>query len=551
MRGQILKRKVFLLTIIVLPIVSLGILFSFPFPHFSDLGQHSSIIQNSKGTFKAELFAEGLSHPTSMAFVDNATILVLEKDGGNIRKISDGVLEEDPVLQLNINSTGERGLLGIAVLKNGTQGSADNKTKLDNDDNKSSDTSIKSVTNLTSNTILPARSSSLPSYCSCSVFIYFTQKNEDTVAAGTGAADNLSNNNSDSSILKNVIYEYDWNSKSLINPRLLIDLPAEPGPYHDGGKLKVGPDNQLYAVIGDLTSPNGILQNHQLIDNNENNNMSMMSNSSVIIRIDPQDGFPSKDNPFLKDHQNGSEVQMRSGEGGDAEGGLGYYYAYGIRNSFGLAFDPVTKKLWDTENGEKEYDEINIVNPGFDSGWHKVMGPKSRNGNISNFDLVLLKGAHYSDPVFSWKTAIGVTDMEFFNSSKFGNEYKNNLFVGDINNGNLYFFKVNSTRTGVEVSGYKGSLNSANSSNNKNGSNNEYDRPPNTINNPLSDLVADNPDESASLIFAKGFKGRITDIETGPDGYLYVLTYNDGRIYRITNNNSNIDSTSPWPPIIR
>jgi aldose sugar dehydrogenase len=545
MRGQILKRKVFLLIIVVLPIVSLGILFSFPFLHFSDLGRHPSIIQNSEGTFKAELFAEGLSYPTSMAFVDNATILVLEKDSGSIRKISDGVLEEEPVLQLNINSTGERGLLGIAVLKKETQGSADNKTKLDNDHNKSSDTSIKSVTNLTLNTILPARLS-LPLYYSCSVFIYFTQKNKDTIAAATGAAaDNLSNNNSDSSGLKNVIYEYDWNGKSLINPRLLIDLPAEPGPYHDGGKLKIGPDNQLYAVIGDLTSPNGILQNHQLIDNNENNNMSMMGNSSVIIRIDPQDGFPSKDNPFLKDHQNGSGVQMRSGEGGDAEGGLGYYYAYGIRNSFGLTFDPVTKKLWDTENGEQEYDEINIVNPGFDSGWHKVMGPKSRNGNISNSDLVLFKGAHYSDPVFSWKKSIGVTDMEFFNSSKFGNVYKNNLFVGDINNGYLYFFKVNSTRTGVEVSSYKGSLNSADSSNNKNVNINDYDRHPNTINNPLSDLVADNPDESASLIFAKGIEGRITDIETGPDGYLYVLTYSDGRIYRITNNNGNIDSTSP------
>jgi glucose/arabinose dehydrogenase len=135
--------------------------------------------------------------------------------------------------------------------------------------------------------------------------------------------------------------------------------------------------------------------------------------------------------------------------------------------------------------------------------------------------------------------------MEFFNSSKFGNVYKNNLFVGDINNGNLYFFKVNSTRTGVEVSSYKGSLNSADSSNNKNVNINDYDRHPNTINNPLSDLVADNPDESASLIFAKGIEGRITDIETGPDGYLYVLTYSDGRIYRITNNNGNIDSTSP------
>jgi glucose/arabinose dehydrogenase len=38
-----------------------------------------------------------------------------------------------------------------------------------------------------------------------------------------------------------------------------------------------------------------------------------------------------------------------------------YHLAYGIRNSFGLAFDPLTDNLWDTENGEDKYDEINLV----------------------------------------------------------------------------------------------------------------------------------------------------------------------------------------------
>ena len=54
------------------------------------------------------------------------------------------------------------------------------------------------------------------------------------------------------------------------------------------------------------------------------------------------------------------------------------YYAYGIRNSFGLAIDPENGALWQTENGDEDYDEINLVNSGFNSGWEKLMGPSSR-----------------------------------------------------------------------------------------------------------------------------------------------------------------------------
>ena len=46
------------------------------------------------------------------------------------------------------------------------------------------------------------------------------------------------------------------------------------------------------------------------------------------------------------------------------------------------------------------------------------------------------------------------------------------------------------------------------------------------------DLVASNERQVAAVIFGTGFIGGITDIETGPDGYLYVLTYT-GKLYRI------------------
>jgi len=230
----------------------------------------------------------------------------------------------------------------------------------------------------------------------------------------------------------------------------------------------------------------------------------MMNTSSVILRINPYNGLPSPDNPFMKNYSN-DDMVVEGVSGRELD--MNYYYAYGIRNSFGLAFDPLTERLWDTENGEDEYDEINLVNPGFNSGWHKIMGPTYTDANFSESELTMFKGAHYSDPVFSWKNSIGVTDIEFFNSAQLGKEYSNNLFVGDINNGNLYFFKVNDDRTGLN-----------------------FEDVPSIAN----DLIADNQDEVDAVVLGTGF-GGITDIETGPDGNLYILSYQDGRIYRLTN----------------
>jgi glucose/arabinose dehydrogenase len=136
------------------------------------------------------------------------------------------------------------------------------------------------------------------------------------------------------------------------------------------------------------------------------------------------------------------------------------------------------------------------------------MGPITRS-NLTADELVQFDGSTYSDPEFSWHMPIGVTDIEFFSSDKLGDEYKNNIFVGDINNGNMYFFKLNENRTGLEVSGDQDQVAG------------------------LSDLVADTDDELSKVTFGKGFE-RITDIETGPDGLLYVLSYESGRIYKIT-----------------
>ena len=101
------------------------------------------------------------------------------------------------------------------------------------------------------------------------------------------------------------------------------------------------------------------------------------------------------------------------------------------------------------ENGEDSYDEINIVDPGFNSGWKAVMGPISSAG-ASEDSLVQLGGSKNYDPVFSWAESFGITDIEFLNSNKLGQKYANNIFVGDITQGNLHFFEVNQNSNGLQ-----------------------------------------------------------------------------------------------------
>jgi aldose sugar dehydrogenase len=161
-----------------------------------------------------------------------------------------------------------------------------------------------------------------------------------------------------------------------------------------------------------------------------------------------------------------------------------------IRNSFGIAFDRVTNILWDTENGPTEYDEVNVVKPGFNSGWRQVMGPISKSG-ITEDELVNFPNSEYADPVLSWLPSIGITDIEFLNSAKLGDKYVNNIFVVDIvdlTNGNLYYFEVNEDRTGIKFDS------NSNSNSNSNGNSNSS-----SSQTGLTDLIADNEQEMSAI----------------------------------------------------
>ena len=368
---------------------------------------------------------EELLFPTSMVFVDNDTLLVTQKNDGDVISIINGTVKSQPAVSVEVNNEGFKGLLGIAAME---KPSSSSHTKF--------------------------------------VFLYFTES--------------LGGDQT-----RNRVYRYEWNQENqvLVNGTMILDLPAEPESVHNGGKLEADRNGNLYAVIGDL-SRDGQLQNVR--------QGPAADDTSVIIRI-IQNGSGAADNPFSKS----SNERMQK------------YYAYGIRNSFGLAIDPISGLLWDTENGPDSYDEMNIVHPGFNSGWNQIMGPISHS-SIEQEDLeeelMIFDGSKYADPIFSWKDPVGLTDLEFLNSTALGLEYAYNLFVGDINNGNLYYFELNDSRTGIKLD------------------DNDLED--------LTDQVADDEQQLSEIVFGSGFEEGITDIETGPDGFLYILTFN-GSIYRI------------------
>ena len=265
--------------------------------------------------------------------------------------------------------------------------------------------------------------------------------------------------------MKNRVYRYDWNGEKLINPILIKELPGnlDGGHRHNGGAM-TNQNNQIYFVIGDL----GQRATFQNIPN------KTIYETSSIFKIDTESS---------------NSVEL---------------FAMGIRNSFGLAVDPETGYLWDTENSAHYYDEINLVKSGFNSGWVHVMGPVDRdNPDIDGIQTVPppFENFVYSDPEFSFERPVAVTAIEFPDEDSF-EKYSDWLFVGDYNNGRIYKFQLNSERTGFIFS-----------------------------NPELSDLVLDDNDKIDEILFAEGFQ-TISDIEFHDDA-MYVVSIFDGSIYKI------------------
>jgi aldose sugar dehydrogenase len=410
--------------------------FTFP-SHISNVAFSSEDgeIYGNDTRIKIEPIYDGVTLPTAIAFLGLNDMLVLEQSNHKIMRIVNGQMLDEPVLDLGNTIRNLTCVCDIAILQN------DNGT----------------------------------SYAF--LYIYHAEVTEDD----------------ENTKVVNRLYRYNITDGKLVDPKLFFEIPSSPEGEHDGGKIRIDPDNNIYVTIGDIDAYKTKAQNVK--------NGSLPDGSSAILRFTP-DGEPVGSGGLIGDTHP-----------------LDKYYAYGIRNSFGLDYDPLTGNIWMTDNGPNCCDELNLVRPGFNGGWNKIMGfsvnqipldrafnltdlgfPSDRASNLSDLEFFNGKGKYY-DPIFEWFEPIGITDLVFIPSDKLGKEYEGNLFVADYNSGYLYRLLLNQTRTGL------------------------------LLNGSLSDGVADNNLERLEAVFAK-IEGGITDLEIGPDGLLYVVSHN-GKILRL------------------
>jgi glucose/arabinose dehydrogenase len=478
----------------------------------------------------------GLSQPVTMAFLAPGDFFVTEKASGKLLHVVNGVVVST-VIQLPVNSASERGLLGISLHPR----FKDNHF----------------------------------------VYLYWT---ESSTGFPTNSLADVGNPDSPfppgtPQPLGNRVDRFVWDpvTDSLTYDRNLIRLhafQADAGQplrgNHNGGIIRFqksddldddqGDDDgqkqhgrngkhrghaddhgntpaKLLIIIGD-NGRRGVLQN--LIDGPfgpgipddqfggpepDNNHLT-----GVVLRLN-DDGTTPEDNPFF---------QLGEAMGGEAGTNLQKIFAYGIRNSFGMAVDPRTGALWESENGDDSFDEINRIEPGHNGGWVQIMGPLARLAEFKAIEtstqffglqqirwsptniastpaealsrLVMLPGAHYADPQFSWKFAVAPAGIGFMRGTSLGHDYNGDLFAGAstpaLEKGYLFRFKLARDRTRLVFSDPR-----------------------------LADLVADNTNkfeitESESLLFGSGF-GIGTDIQSGPKGGLFVVSLSNGAVYEI------------------
>jgi glucose/arabinose dehydrogenase len=473
-------------------------------------GQPPSVVDRN---LMVRTVVSGLNQPTTMAFLGANDFLVLEKATGKVQRVISGAVQTSPVLDLAVNSASERGLLGIALHPN-------------------------FATNPW-------------------VYLYWT---ESTTGADSDVLDQTPP-------LGNRVDRFVWNGSTLTMDQNIIRLRAlqpafaeEPTPAagrgnHDGGILTFGPDGKLYIFVGDV-GRRGWMQNLPcgptdrydcppatpvMDDPFGGPAPDDLHLTGVILRLN-DDGTTPADNPFF-----GAGATM----GGEVGANIQKLFSYGHRNSFGMAFDPHPRgmgNLWLQENGDDTFTELTRIERGMNGGWIQIMGPLARLGQYKEIEtspdedpcrgtpyfglqqarwpptliadspqealsrLFMLPGAHYKDPEFSWKFEVAPAGIGFLNSRALGPQYEGDLFMGAardfLEGGHLFRFQLTGNRRMVGVDDPR-----------------------------LEDRVADNAckfdiTESESLLFGRDF-GIGTDVRTGPNGNLFVVSLTHGAVYEI------------------
>ena len=469
--------------------------------------------------------------PISMAFVGTNDFLLLEKNTGRVKRVTGGAVQ-GTVLDLGVNFASERGLLGIATHPNFP-----------------SNPGVYLFWTCRS-TALPA-DPFFPDETRCLDANMFAADTDEILQVP---------------LLGNRVDRFVWNGSSLTFDHNLIMLRAfqndgapvpqnqgdeqqPPRGNHDGGPMRFGPDGKLYIFFGDngrrgqlqnlpcgpTANCPGPLQPDDQFGGPEPDDAHL---SGVILRLNP-DGTTPTDNPFFAV---GDAMNSQAGDN------IQKIFAYGMRNGFGIDFDPISGALWEQENGDDTFSELNRVDPGFNSGWVQIMGPPERIVQYKEVEtslgndpclntpyfglqqlrwspeliadspaqalsrLFVIPGSHYSELEFSWKFEVSPGGIGFVRGRGLGPQYEGDLFMGGarpfLEGGHLFHFNLTGNRRKIGVDDPR-----------------------------LEDRVADNLckfdiTESESLLVGRNF-GTLTDIVSVPNGNLFLVSIDKGTVFEI------------------
>jgi glucose/arabinose dehydrogenase len=289
--------------------------------------------------------------PIALAFAPDGRLFFTEKETGRIRIIdSAGALRETPFADVAVVFNGERGLLGVAIHPDFEQNGY--------------------------------------------VYAFYAHSStgEDT-RTSSAATDN-----------RVVRFTADGNTGS--DETLILQLPVEPGPNHNGGNLHFAPEGKLYVTIGELTDTT--------------NSQDINELPGKILRINDDGSIPA-DNPFGA----GSAV-----------------FALGLRNSFDFTFDPVSGVIFATENGTFLHDEVNRLPAGSNGGWPQVEGD-------SDGSPPAVANGTYVEPIVETTGSVVPTGIAFAPDDTFGEGFEGQLFVSQFVFGRIIRYTLNAARDAV------------------------------------------------------------------------------------------------------
>jgi glucose/arabinose dehydrogenase len=310
--------------------------------------------------------ADSLEFAVQLAFLPDGRRLYTEKGTGRVRSMApDGVVYAQPVLDVPVAFSGERGLAGLTL---GPDFVRDRSLYVwytaSPTDEDTHDREPEGV---------------------AGVFVERYRLEGDSLRAGSG--------------------------------QRILTLPARPGPFHNGGNVRFGPDGRLYVSLGEL-----------------NKNMSLNAQRTgnpmgSILRYNA-DGTVPTDNPLGPDNP---------------------IWVYGLRNPFGFAFDPADGALWIADNGPAGHDRVLRMEPGENAGWPFVWGlPTNPLERVS----AAVIGDEFRPAVWeSYDARVAPTGILVLRDHAYGAAFDGRVLVAFYNTGRILQLELDPTRRRVVRAG--------------------------------------------------------------------------------------------------